>query len=420
MPDPARARRWAELDAEQARALATQLGPIDEKLRIIAQGSPRVLHALALHARGNGATLLLIPADATAEKVEEYAQRIGATHMLSEAEGEPRLHRFAKEARSHSHSGLGILTSGTTGEPKLAWHSWQTVAATAGLASARLPHSRWLMAYAPHTYAAVQVLFASIESSGSIVYPSGDLSALHHEIVEANVEAVSATPTWWRRLVLSWPADLARPALRQATLGGEAATQDVLDLVSSVFSPRRITHVYASTEAGAAMAVSDGREGFPTTWLSKSGPVQVRVCDGQLEIRSQWAMRGYDASRAAFDDEGWYRTPDLAEIRGDRILVTGRTDGVINVGGRKLIPEQVESALRTVSGILDAVVYAKRSPITGYVLAADVILDNEDRRDGPAVRNAIRAVIDPSLVPSVVRVVDSIASAPSGKKMRIG
>ena len=108
----------------------------------------------------------------------------------------------------------------------------------------------------------------------------------------------------------------------ELTLGGEASDQATLDRLTAAFPDARITHIYASTEAGVVFAVHDGREGFPADWLERpSQGAELRLQDGFLQIRTPNAMSGYvsDTGQPLLDD-GWLSTADRCEVRGDRAV----------------------------------------------------------------------------------------------------
>lgn len=405
---------WRELEALRVspRALADATAIVYLDLR-----DGHALHSAVLEAYQNDKRIVLRPVSDDDMPAEVRAARAGAGLVVSASGNGSELRTTSTDVPPDARPpGIGIFTSGTTGEPKLAWHTWASIAGPAARAQTRLQAARWLMAYAPSSYAAMQVLFAATAGEGIVVYPDA-LINVPHTIVGARVDAISATPTWWRALAISWPEELSYPNLRQATLGGERATQDVLDLVSRQFRPQRMTHVYASTEVGSALAVSDRREGFPAAWLQGGGEVQLRIREGILEIRTPHRMLGYIGRDQAPTIEGWSITPDYAELRGDRIVITGRADGVLNIGGRKVSPEVLEERILAADArVIDCCVYAKPSPITGFVLAADLVL--VPGADPNHVRASLRTHISNEALPGVLRVVKALTQAPSGKKAR--
>ena len=128
--------------------------------------------------------------------------------------------------------------------------------------------------------------------------------------------------------------------------------------------------------------VDDGLEGFPASLVGAPGDVQIKVADGSLRIRSaRTAVRYLGEEQSSLtDDEGFVDTGDMVERRGDRYYFLGRRSGIINVGGLKVYPEEVEAAINRHPAVRMSRVRARRSPITGSLVAADVVLARRVRR----------------------------------------
>jgi acyl-coenzyme A synthetase/AMP-(fatty) acid ligase len=313
-----------------------------------------------------------------------------------------------------------MMTSGTTGAPKIAMHSLDGLLSRAK--TGMHPGNRgakWLLTYQPTGFAGVQVQLTAVVGRGVVVSPAERTPAGFLEAAKgAGVTQISATPTFWRSfLMVVRPGELP---LRQITLGGEAADQSTLDRVRKAYPDARVTHIYASTEAGVVFSVHDGLEGFPAEWLdSGSQGVQLRVNDGFLQIRTPNGMRGYvsDTAQPLLDD-GWLSTADRVEIRGSRAYIVGRDDSTINVGGSKVYPLMVEQFLLRQPGVIEARVFGQPNPISGFLVAAEVVIEKD--LDPAATRSTILAACREGLaayqVPRVFKVVDAIAVRQSGKK----
>jgi len=317
-------------------------------------------------------------------------------------------------------SRIFMMTSGTTGAPKIASHSLTALMSRAK--AAMHPGNRgakWLLTYQPTGFAGLQVQLTAVAGRGVIVAPKQRTPAGFLEAAKANgVTQISATPTFWRAfLMVVKPGDLA---LRQITLGGEAADQPTLDRIRKAYPEARVTHIYASTEAGVVFSVHDGREGFPAEWLvSETQGVSMRIHEGFLHIRNPNAMVGYisDTLQPRLDD-GWLATADRVEVRGDRAFIVGRDDSTINVAGSKVYPLMVEQFLLRQPGVVEAHVYGVSNPISGQLVAADVVIDQG--LDPAAARSAILSACREHLaqyqVPRAFKVVDAILVRESGKK----
>lgn len=318
-----------------------------------------------------------------------------------------------------------LATSGTTGTPKLVQHSWASLTRTVREGG---PPQRWGQVYNLCRFAGLQVFVQSLLSRSTLVLPRLDrgLGEQVAFLAAQGVTALSATPTLWRK-ILMLPESRALP-LRQVTLGGEIADSFILAALAERFPQARIVHIYASTEAGAAFSVTDGEAGFPASYLEGGSATRaaIEVRDGRLFVRNNGVRPGYLGQDGRFVDErGFVDTGDMVERRGDRFHFLGRANGMINVGGNKLYPEEVENVLLEHPGIRFARVGAQKSPIMGQLVAAEVVPASGEGPGGPARGEFIKALrhhcqdrLEPWKVPALIRVVAALGPNAGGKMER--
>jgi acyl-coenzyme A synthetase/AMP-(fatty) acid ligase len=213
---------------------------------------------------------------------------------------------------------------------------------------------------------------------------------------------------------------LARVAPNYVRLSGEIADQAVLDSLKTRFPEAAIGHAYASTEAGVGFEVTDGLEGFPASFVGAPGAVEMRVVDGCLQIRSPRTASRFIGSAEPLKDGDFVDTGDMVELRGARYYFTGRRGGIINVGGLKIHPEEVEAVINRHPAVRLSRVSGRRSPITGAIVVAEVVLgDGEDRDKVQAeILRDCRASLKPFQVPAMVRVVPKLELSAGGKLIR--
>lgn len=303
-----------------------------------------------------------------------------------------------------------VYTSGTTGTPRAVHHTYASLARTVRPdAAART----WGLMYPPTTMAGLQVLVHTLGTGGRLLDATGlsRTTAKVAWLAERGVEALSATPTLWRQVLQSPDAKALR--LRQITLGGEIADQPLLDALRRAYPDARVTHVFASTETGAAFSVSDGRAGFPRSYLvDPPAGIRLDVRDGVLYVHAPQA--------SAAGPDGYACTGDVVEVTADRVLYLGRGTGVVNVGGVKVWPERVEAVLRRHPSVSDTVVLVRRNAFSGSVLTAQVVAADGVDPTGLAAR--LRAYcgehLEAAAVPAVVSVVPALRLSASGKAGR--
>jgi acyl-coenzyme A synthetase/AMP-(fatty) acid ligase len=321
-----------------------------------------------------------------------------------------------------------MFTSGTTGMPKMVVH---TVAGLTGAIKRNGAHDGpivWGTFYDIRRYGGLQIFFRAIIDGGSLVLSdAGEAVADHLARLGRNgATHVSGTPSHWRRAIMSPSARAMAP--RYVRLSGEIADQPILDNLAAVYPDARIGHAYASTEAGVGFDVNDGLTGFPASMIGRlpSG-VDMKVEQGTLRIRSnRTALRyvgGAKGTKAALAGaDGFVDTGDIVELRDGRWHFIGRSNGVINVGGLKVHPEEVEAVINRHPQVRMSLVRARRSPITGALVVADVVL-RDDGAAGPGeveaeILRLCREGLTRHKVPSAIRIVPALAVATSGKLAR--
>ena len=260
-------------------------------------------------------------------------------------------------------------------------------------AIADAPLQQWATFYDIRRYGGLQIFLRALSGQGSLSL-GGDgesVGSLLARFGAAGITHISGTPSHWRKVLMSGEGRRIDPDY--VRLSGEIADDAILGALRALYPRARIEHAYASTEAGVVFAVDDGRAGFPASWLDSDGAVQMKVVDGSLRVRSdRCALRflGADAPPLA-DEDGFVDTGDMVERRGDRLYFVGRRGGVINVGGAKVHPEEVEAALNAHAAVRASRVFARKSPITGALVFAEVVLRDERLADAAAEREILAA-----------------------------
>jgi acyl-coenzyme A synthetase/AMP-(fatty) acid ligase len=322
-----------------------------------------------------------------------------------------------------------LFTSGTTGMPKMVVHTLDGL--TAAIERRDKPDSSiiWGTYYDIRRYGGLQIFFRAIIDGGSLILSNAYEAATDHlvRLGKLGVTHMTGTPSHWRRALMTPNANAISP--QYCRLSGEIADQAILDALHASYPQARIGHAYASTEAGVGFVVDDVRAGFPASMLGQSGHVLMKVIDNTLRIRSLGAAVRYlgDDGATLVDGEGYIDTGDILELRGDRYYFVGRKGGIINVGGLKVHPEEVEAVLNRHPEVRMTLVYPRKNPITGAVVAADVVLKENsdlpanDPRAGTLRRDILlycRDNLAQHKVPVTIRFVPTLTMNATGKLVR--
>lgn len=290
-----------------------------------------------------------------------------------------------------------LLTSGSTGRPKHVGHTLDTLLTVRG----KQPARTWLNPYTPGAYAWWQVTTLALAHPGTGMvcvdggHPWAEAAAKH------GVDAASGTPTFWRQALLTQRDELRGIDFQQLTLGGEPVDQAVIDLLTEAFPNARVSWIYASSEAGASIAVHDGKAGFPEAWLTnhKEGRPALSVDGEELLIASPHKGDGV---------ADVLHTGDRVEIRDGRVYITGRLGSdEINVGGTKVSAGKVRDALLQHPGIAWAAIKARKAPVVGNLVQASVVLDDPALTEDDIIRYCTEHLAETE-VPRRVRILDEI------------
>ena len=375
--------------------------------------------------------ILLCPPAWDDAKLASAARSIGADALAFDEE-EPRtdlpvalrypvrLPLCACEAAGPTLETEWVLpTSGTMGPPKLAVHTLRTLMG----AIVPVPVQQWATFYDIRRYGGLQIFLRALAGSGSLQL-SGvdeDMESFLARCGARGVTHISGTPTHWRMALFSGAASSVDPDT--VRLSGETADDPLLARLSSAYPRAQIEHAYASTEAGVVFEVGDGRAGFPAAWLDREGPIALKIREGSLRVRTpRRALRLLGANAPALVDEtGFLDTDDLIETRGDRCHFMGRRGGIINVGGAKVHPEEIEAVLNDLDLVRASRVFARSNPIMGAIVVAEIVLNDPSAKHANLEREimtAARLRLAPHMTPAQIRFVAELPTTDAGKLRR--
>jgi acyl-coenzyme A synthetase/AMP-(fatty) acid ligase len=317
-----------------------------------------------------------------------------------------------------------LLTSGTTGLPKLAAHTLASLAGSAWHTDPASASIVWSTFYDMRRYGGLHIFLHAALTGTSLV-----VSSAHESVAEFLTRAgahgvtnISGTPSHWRRALMSPAARRIDPDYIR--MSGEIVDQAILNQVHAQYPRARVAHTFASTEAGVGFNVNDGLMGFPKEILESNPLIDMKIKDGTLRIRSTRTAARYlgPGSPTLTDAGGYVDTGDTVELRDGRYYFTGRRDGVINVGGYKVHPEEVEAVINRHAEVAMSLVKAKKNPITGALVVADVVLKAPEAEGNSTLERDIlhfcRRALDAHKVPATIRFVPMLNIGESGKLVR--
>lgn len=366
-----------------------------------------------------------LPGEIREKLQESYADKairiVGKNYQIESLHPEPK-HPLLIQLQEENRSGLILFSSGSTGKAKAMIHDLDTLVESY---NGKKSKSMNLMLFLMFDHIGGLNTLLNILSMGStMIVPSNrDVEHICALIEKYAIAVLPSSPTFLNLILIAKAHeryDLS--SLRMITYGTEAMSESLLERLKTVFPKVKFLQTFGTSETG--IATTSSRSSNSTFMKIDDPALEYQIRDNELWLRSRTQILGYlNASMESFTSDGWFKTGDLVESADDGYLkIIGRSKEVINVGGEKLLPIEVESVLMMMDEIADVLVYAMPNAITGQSVAAEVVLNNPD--DAAHIKKKIRAFckekLDNYKIPTHVKVVDHTNFSERFKKMRLG
>lgn len=301
---------------------------------------------------------------------------------------------------------ITLFTSGTTGLPKKVKHTFQSLNRFVKITE-KNTDDVWGFAYNPTHIAGIQVFFQALLNGNSIIRLFGlSTDLVFNSIEQYGITHISATPTFYRLL---YPINKIFPNVVRITVGGEKFDEKTIDKLKPAFPNSKITNVYASTEAGTLFAA----KGDVFTVKAEMEKF-VKIENNQLFIHKY--MMGLTENKI----NSWYNTGDIVEIVSENPLqfrFVSRKNEMINVGGYKVNPNEVEEAIRTINGISDVRVFAKSNSVLGNIICCEIVKIDENL-DEAKIRSFLQTQLQEYKIPRFIKFVNELSTTRTGKIKR--
>ncbi|MCZ8539213.1 class I adenylate-forming enzyme family protein [Psychrobacillus psychrodurans] len=357
----------------------------------------------------------ILDGDFSEKEIDELGLNVGNVLMTSKiTESSHFLHfdEVMQQIQAIEKWHLTLYTSGTTGRPKKVSHTFHSFTRNVKKHN-KLENDVWAFAYNPTHMAGLQVFFQALLNQNTLIYIFGEsLKNVPTLIKKYQVTNISATPTFYRN-VLPYLQDDIYSIIKRVTFGGEKFDAALVVKLNSIFPNAKITNVYASTEAGSLFAAR-GDE-----FEIKAEYQQLIKTSAENELCIHYSLLG--ASLHEQQKNEWFHTGDLVEmVDQNHFKFLSRQSDMINVGGYKVNPFEVEDLLIQVPGVNDILVKSKKNSVTGELIVADVVKDS--KIDGKELKIAIKkfavAHLQEWKVPRIIKFVDELPCTRTGKKVR--
>ncbi|HEY4304303.1 MAG TPA: long-chain fatty acid--CoA ligase [Gemmatimonadaceae bacterium] len=318
---------------------------------------------------------------------------------------------------ARDNPGLVIFSSGSSGAPKAVLHD-----AAALLNKFRAPgtaKSTLTFLLFDHI-GGMDTLFNALANGGTLVtVPVRDPDTVCRAIADHHVHTLPASPTFLNLLLISgaW-RDHDLSSLKTIAYGTESMPAATLARLQEAFPGIRLAQTYGLSELGVLRTKS---KESGSLWVKFTGEgYETSIRDGILWVRTAAAMMGYLNAPDLFDDEGWLNTEDAVEVDGDYLRILGRVSDLVNVGGRKIYPAEVENVIMQMENVRDVAVTGEPSALTGQLLVARVNLVEPEAFDAfkKRLRVFCRERLPAYKIPAKIELTDADQFGARMKKMR--
>ncbi|WP_444997940.1 ANL family adenylate-forming protein [Aliikangiella sp. IMCC44359] len=295
--------------------------------------------------------------------------------------GQESQHVLLEELRNNNKAGIILFTSGSTGEGKAAVHRFDKLIARYLNTKKRKPINAMVFLKFDHI-GGVSTMFSILMNGGCMTSVEERTPESICQLIEnEKVEILPTTPSFLNMLIMSkaWE-NYNLSSLKVITYGTEPMPESTLNTMAKLFPNIKLKQTYGLTELGIFPTKSKSNAStFMSIKEGKEGDVRIKIKDDMLFIKSDMAMLGYLNAPSPFDKDGWYNTGDKVIVDGDYAKILGRDSEIINIGGEKVYPSEIEGVLLEMPNIKNVVVDGKSSPITGQIVRAIFELhENED------------------------------------------
>ena len=328
-------------------------------------------------------------------------------------------HDIIRQLKETGHPGLTLFSSGSTGKSKAAVHDFVPM-----LEKYKVPrHSLRTITFLLFDHiGGVNTLLYNLSNAGCVITVADRKpETVCRAIQDHKVELLPTSPTFLNLILVSEAyRNLDMSSLKTVTYGTEVMPESTLARFHSLFPDVRLLQTYGLSEVGILRSKSKSSDSL---WVKVGGEgFDTRIVEGLLEIKAKSAMLGYLNAPSPFTEDGWFITGDAVEVDGEYIKILGRKSELINVGGEKVYPAEVESIIQTMDGVDEVVVNGEPHPLTGNIVVARVRLSTDESigEFRKRMRTYCAGKLSRYMIPQKIVLADSGLHGERFKKMRLG
>jgi acyl-CoA synthetase (AMP-forming)/AMP-acid ligase II len=314
--------------------------------------------------------------------------------------------------------GLVLFTSGSSGKPKGAVHDFSKLLNKFVIKRNALKTINFLLF---DHWGGLNTLFHVLSNGGTLIFLENRNADYVCSLIEKyEVELLPTSPTFLNMLLLSRSYErYSLLSLKIISYGAEPMPESLLKRLGILFPLIKLQQTYGLIELGVMRSQSESNNSL---WVKLGGEgYQTRVENGILQIKSDSAMLGYLNAESPFTSDGWFITGDSVEVKGEYFRILGRKSEIINVGGEKVFPQEVENAILQITDIVDVMVYSENNPLTGKIVCANIKYKGDKPKSDliKEIKLFCKLNLEQYKVPVKINIVDQTFESDRFKKNRL-
>ena len=384
-------------------------------------------HSIALLLNLIEKSCIVVPLTENSIKVDDELLDIAQVEMLltideqfvvKGVERNPKSdNKYYRTLRERNHPGLVLFTSGTSGEPKAAVHDFLALLKKFKIKRRSLRTLNFLLF---DHWGGLNTLFHILSSGGVVISTKNRRPEQICELIDKHqIELLPTSPTFLNLLILSEAyKNYNLSSLKIISYGTEPMPENTLMRVKSIFPEVKLLQTYGLIELGVLRSKSEKDDSL---WVKVGGDgYKTRIIDDILQIKADSAMLGYLNAPSPFTEDGWFITGDRVLKKGEFIKILGRDSEIINVGGEKVYPQEVENVILNLDNVAEVTVYREKNLIMGNIVGAKIrLIKNEDKKLFiNRLKQYCKGKLDPYKIPIKITILDKGQYSQRFKKVR--
>ena len=332
----------------------------------------------------------------------------------------PKKHKLIQKLQQSSNSGLILFSSGTTGTPKAMIHNFDYLHSVHQHKKQKDINTLIFLTF--DHIGGIDTMLRLFSISGTITIPRSRQTGEIFKLIEQySVDVLPSSPTFLNLLLIgNFHKEYDLDSLKIISYGAETMPDSLLKRLNEEFPNIQLQQKFGTSETNAIRVQSKSNNSL---FMKINDPnIEYKIIENELWLKSKTQVMGYlNSPMECFTDDGWFKTGDLVETTNDGyIKIIGRNKEVINVGGEKILPTEIESIILSISEIDDVMVYGEANIITGQTVVCDVVcnIDISNREAKRIVRNFCKHRLDGYKIPTKVNIVDKTNFGDRFKKIR--